>query len=427
MDTSIYNYLLTSYKPKRVTKYDSHKKQELRDVVSTIHTLTENSPVYLLRMDDDKQSYALGIKDAGTELYNIFDSLGDDTSADSVYNKKQAVSSDPELVSASISGDAGSISDISVSVDRLAKAQVNTGRSLNPDGRGLPAGIHYFRLETAKGNLDFQYNTTPDETNASVLSGLSALINKSNAGVSSDIVADNDGGIALRIASNNTGVMNGSSYAFRIYDSGSSTGDDSSLISFYELDHVREVPADASFSVNDRHYDSKNNSFTMGGALEVDLKGVTDQAVNINLRPDNSEIINTVKNIASVYNAMISATREYAQNGSTGNKLVNELAGAMRPFKSMLEANGITFDKAGYMKTDDSLIAQAAADGSIKENFGADSAFSHRMKAEAAKIKIDPMNYVNKVMVSYPNYAKHAKGLSYVSSMYSGMLFNYYC
>ena len=36
MDTAVYNHLMTQYRPKELTKYDTHKASELRSVVNQI-------------------------------------------------------------------------------------------------------------------------------------------------------------------------------------------------------------------------------------------------------------------------------------------------------------------------------------------------------------------------------------------------------
>ena len=44
----IYNHFLTAYAPREVTRADTHKKDELRNVYRNIVKLSKESPLYLL-------------------------------------------------------------------------------------------------------------------------------------------------------------------------------------------------------------------------------------------------------------------------------------------------------------------------------------------------------------------------------------------
>lgn len=76
---------------------------------------------------------------------------------------------------------------------------------------------------------------------------------------------------------------------------------------------------------------------------------------------------------------------------------------------------------------DDSLATQAVNDGDMQKLFGPGAEFAGRMLKKTDEVKLNPMDYVDKVTVTYPNYKKAPEGFSYITSLYSGMLFNYYC
>ena len=46
MISSAYNYYLTNYVGKEVSKYDTHKKSELRDVYNHMVKINKNAPLY---------------------------------------------------------------------------------------------------------------------------------------------------------------------------------------------------------------------------------------------------------------------------------------------------------------------------------------------------------------------------------------------
>lgn len=88
MDTAVYNHLLTQYRPKELTKYDTHKVSELRNVMNRIAKKTKTSPIYLVKLTDAKQSFALGIKESSMLLGTGLKELAD-TSPDGVFSKKK--------------------------------------------------------------------------------------------------------------------------------------------------------------------------------------------------------------------------------------------------------------------------------------------------------------------------------------------------
>ena len=74
---------------------------------------------------------------------------------------------------------------------------------------------------------------------------------------------------------------------------------------------------------------------------------------------------------------------------------------------------------------DDSLLYQALeedTDDTVQTIFNYKSALVNKTN----NVVLNPMNYVNRTIVTYPNPAK-ALPNPYVTSMYSGMLFNSYC
>ena len=85
------------------------------------------------------------------------------------------------------------------------------------------------------------------------------------------------------------------------------------------------------------------------------------------------------------------------------------------------------FEEEGTIRIDESLAVQAINDGEMQKLFSKDSDLSKRLLGKSESVKLDPMEYVDKLLVSYPNYTKEGVGYSYITSLYSGMLFNYYC
>lgn len=146
-EDNIYNRLVPTYKPQPLTKYDTHKASELRNIVNEITKLTKESPTYFVKLNDAKQTYLLGIKEAAIMFQNGFGELCD-TSPDSAFNNLKAYSSDSGRVGAEIiSTDQSRLPEkFSLRVERLALSQVNRGRDLYPSSKGLSGGTYKFQV-----------------------------------------------------------------------------------------------------------------------------------------------------------------------------------------------------------------------------------------------------------------------------------------
>ena len=73
---TVYNHYLTTYAPKSTSKYDTHKKSELRSIYNSMVKLNKESPLYILDTSKDSQEFAVNMKENARELRNTIASLG---------------------------------------------------------------------------------------------------------------------------------------------------------------------------------------------------------------------------------------------------------------------------------------------------------------------------------------------------------------
>ena len=66
---TVYNNYLAAYSPRQLTKYDTHKKSELRSVYNSIVKLNKDAPWYLPTTNKDTQHYAVSLKENARELH----------------------------------------------------------------------------------------------------------------------------------------------------------------------------------------------------------------------------------------------------------------------------------------------------------------------------------------------------------------------
>ena len=428
METAVYNHLLTQYRPKELTKYDTHKASELRSVMNRIAKKTKTSPIYLVKLTDAKQSFALGIKESSMLLGTGLKELAD-TSPDGVFSKKKAYASDSEKAGVQIvNDDEEKLPDeFSLKIEHLATPQYNLGNLLYPSSGSLPGGTYKFRISVLDDMYDFQYNVGKDADNAQVMNGVASFINKANIGLNVGIVSNtSDDRVRMSIVSDATG-KSGDERIFTLTDRNSDGK--LGIVDYFGLNELNEESSSSKFYMDGVPKSTLANEFTIGKALKVSLKDVTDadENVRIQYRPDSEKILTSLNKIKDAYNYMIEGSNEYAKVSDKTSKLASELGYLVEPFKSEMESCGLMFEEDGTIRIDESLAVQAINDGEMQKLFSKDSDLSKRLLGKSESVKLDPMEYVDKLLVSYPNYTKEGVGYSYITSLYSGMLFNYYC
>ena len=86
----------------------------------------------------------------------------------------------------------------------------------------------------------------------------------------------------------------------------------------------------------------------------------------------------------------------------------------------------MTQEEDGTLKVDEEKLAQSLSEGETDEELGTLKDFTKFAMRKANQVQLNPMDYVDKRIVAYkdpttPHYAN-----PYVTSAYSGMLFNGY-
>ena len=155
--STVYNHYLTAYAPKNTTRYDAHKKSELRNVYNSIVQLNKESPWYLPTTSKDTQQYAISLKENARNLHNTIASLGglDDSE---LLSKKAAYSTNEDIASATYVGTytPGMASpSFTLEVQELATSQENMGRFLDKGKVELPSGTYSFDVTINDMNYYF--------------------------------------------------------------------------------------------------------------------------------------------------------------------------------------------------------------------------------------------------------------------------------
>ncbi|GFI64923.1 hypothetical protein IMSAG185_00516 [Lachnospiraceae bacterium] len=425
---AVYNNYLTTYTPKALTRYDTHKKSELRSVYNSIVKINKDAPWYLPTTSKATQRYAVDIKENARELRNRVAQLGG-LDGSVLFDKKSAYSSDESIASASYIGSQNSESDIpslELEVHSLASSQENLGTFL-PDARAALAPATYsFDISVNDMNYEFQFAVGESETNREIQERLIRLINNSAIGIRADL-AEVDGRTSLRLTSEAAGLSQGRTHLFTVTDD--KTSKRSGTVDYFGLDYTSREASNASFSINGEERTSPSNHFAVEKQYEIKLHGITEEGspVQIGLKTDLESLTDNVTHLVGGYNDFIKAASSYLETQSKSRQLIKEFRGIAGLYTTSLESMGVTLEPDDTLALDQDLLRETAMQSQdIMETFGSLKSLSGMLIRKSNEISLNPMNYVQKTVVAYKNPG-HTFVSPYNTSAYSGMMFNSYC
>lgn len=198
------------------------------------------------------------------------------------------------------------------------------------------------------------------------------------------------------------------------------------FIETYGLDRVTQYPSNAIFSVNGEERSSASNDITINKTFAISFHNTTDKPATISLKDDADSITESITELVSGYNRLVSIAADKENDKFEGNaKLKKEFSRIMKAYQPQLERNGLTVSDEGSLEVNKVVIQKAASDGTLSDVFNALDSFKKSIQRKADDISINPMNYVNNKIVAYKNPHKPVND-PYNLSAYSGMMFNGY-
>ena len=414
---NVYNYYSSQLAAPNRSRFHSHKRNDLKTVYNNMVKQNQHSPFYKFTFSDATQAYAIGIKEAAMSLQAEGKSLSGQE--DSVFDQMTAVSDNENVVFAQLSDTVSEdLPDtLSIQVDTLAKGQVNVGNYL-PDGESAFApGDYSFSISVGHNKYTFQLTVHEGDTNQQIQRSLASSINQNNIGIRASLRSNRiEGTSALTLRSEAVGLPNDNELFFRFED-GYLENDITSQLG---IDQVETAPTNARFYINDTLHTAVSNRISLNHSMDLDLMSASKTPVNIYLVPDEDKIATKLTSFMNSYNQLVDIARHASsQRGAT--KLMRDITGIARRNREALESVGLTINENGYLdKTGEADSAQ------IKNLFNNElSGFSRDLQRTTEKMTLNPLDYIDKVVVTYPNNTGTYPN-PYNPSKYSGLLFNDY-
>lgn len=424
-NTNVYNYILTNYvqsADNRQSRFDSHKKSELRGHYNRIVKSNKDNPLYKINMsNDDVTKFAIDLKENARSANNLISSLtvdGDDLV--NLFHKKVATSNNEESVEVEYIGQSDeepSRTSFNLGVKALASPQVNTGNYLPGSGRFFETGSYVFDLDTPSNSYEFQFNVLDNDTNIDVQQRIARLINTSDISLTASVISREDGNSAISITSKQTGLSDSEDYLFNI-----SAGDKGSK---HELDvlGISDITTPASnslFTIDGVEHSSLSNSFTINNDFEVTLKATTEKDAKIGFKTNTDAIADSTEGMIKAFNNFLTIGDKYEQIGGD-SQLRREMSSLYRNLATSLESIGIIRDPNGTLSLDRDTLADALTGEDSSAGFSALNGFKDALKKQAEKTAVNPMDYVTKITVEYKNPGKNFS-YPYAESRFAGLL-----
>lgn len=427
----VYNHYLTTYAPKKSsTQYDSHKKSELRNIYNSIVKINKDAPLYKLDNSRESRKFVIGLKENARDLRNTIASMGG-LDEKEMLGKKAAYSTNENIASATFIGEGvpeGSSTSFELEVKSLASNQVNMGNFLPSDDKVMLApGAYSFDVSINDLNYEFQYNVHEGETNLDIQERLSRLVTNAEIGINADIVKDDNGNSSLRFTSTATGVRNNRDYIFDVSDD--KTSKRAGTVDYLGISYVAREPSNAEFLLNGEPGSSSSNHFTVDKMYDITLNGISTaegETAQIGLKTDLDSLTENVNNLVNGYNSFIRAASEYRDMHPRSGHLLKEMASASRYYQTDLEKLGLTFEISGQLSLDEETLKNSLQSDEGRAQFSSIRDFTNSVLRKTNQVSLNPIEYVNKTIVAYKNPG-HNFPVPYMTSNYSGLLFNSYC
>jgi flagellar hook-associated protein 2 len=419
---TVYNYYLTTYgKTNASSRYESHKKSELREVYNRIIKENKEEPLYKINMTDDVEKFIIDIKESARQAKNVTSYLGGDGDGiEGIFNQKVATSSKEDEVAVTYIGNGEGVNGdekFTLGVKELAKPQIIMGNFLLNSKRDFEEGNFSFDLDTPSNSYEFQFDIDGSENNLSIQNKIARLINKSDIGITADVVDDGGGRSALRLQSRQTGLAEGEEYLFKI-QSGSSWNE----VHAMGLDQITASAKNAVFTLNGTEHKALANTFTINNDFEINLKAVTSEEAVIGFKANVDSISDSVSRLTDSYNNLYKLGKAYGDKNGY-NRLNNEISGIWHTMSEELMNIGVKEDEEGLLYVDRDVLGEVISSGETDRVFKQLDSFKNAMSRESDKISTNPVKYIDKRVVEYKNPGRNFSA-PYASSIYAGLMIN---
>jgi flagellar hook-associated protein 2 len=126
------------------------------------------------------------------------------------------------------------------------------------------------------------------------------------------------------------------------------------------------------------------------------------------------------------YNGLIDTADSYMVNHPKSGRLVREMYNLAALHEEDLENVGLHLHDDGHIELDKDKLLSAVAEGGMEQSVSGIKNFAGAILKKSNQVALNPMHYADRTVVAYKNPG-HNFATPYVTSAYTGMMFNSYC
>ena len=187
------------------------------------------------------------------------------------------------------------------------------------------------------------------------------------------------------------------------------------------IEHVSAPAHNSSFILNGKEHGSYSNTFTINNIFELTLHGIsrTDHPSAIGFKTSIDAVADNLQKLVDAYNGFIETGENYSSSAQ-GNRLLRDLKNVSYSYKDNLENIGMIVNESGSITIDKTLLADALDTEDPSATFSILNSFKNSLFAKADNASINPIKYVDKIIVAYKRPGRNF-------TIYSGMMLDRYC
>lgn len=419
-----YHNLVISHLPKSVAEGHVQKKSDMKTAYESFLKSGKNAGFYKITMTRENQDYTLGVKETATMLKNRIAQMTD--AEHPSYHQKYVSVSDERFLEAKLIGkDVSKLPDkISITVQSLAEPQVNLGKDIFEPTRGLERGNYDFTVNVMDQSYELTFRQKDRTSNANTIKRMANYLQEALPDLSITVEEAKTDYSHIRIQSDFTGEYTGRIFSFEENDL---QGD--GVVEFFGLNRVNNASENAHFVLNGAEKQTRSNIFQIENTLQVTLHRAGNQPIILRILNASEKLLEQTDMMIDSYNRLINLAANRSavtDNSFSAKKLANELKRIGELHQEELEENGISVSEDGRLIRDEKLSDEAAKNGTLQNFFTNKNGFIAVLLEKAEAIAINPVEYLDKTIVTYPDNNKPMVN-PYMTSLYSGLFFSSYC
>ena len=426
---NVYNYYRNSYAQKPSSRFDSHNKSDLKNIYNSIVSMNKEEPVYMFDRSPELENYSISMKEIAMQFGRDIASMGG-KGGEQLFEQNTIYSSDPESAEVSYLPNAyvgDSDTSFELKIDSLAKSQINHGDFLPSDSIDLDDGAYSFDVSTSSSNYELQFSKNSNDTNLSIQTRLARLINNAAIGLSALVEEDGNGNSALIVSSTTPGPSADGSPPFSISDE--DTSQMRGIVDYLGIRHPTQNATWANYSINGKEFFSPENKVEYDNKLSITLKKETSgnsPPISLFTKADYESLGDNIIKLAGAYNQFIQNASSLVNSQPRTSLLLESMRKTGNYYSDAMNNLGISRNSEGLLDINEEVLKSSLQSSATNSDIDSLKDFAKSTLRKTENVQLNPMDYVDKRVVAYKDPTKSHFANPYVTSAYSGMLFNSY-